>query len=808
MELRRPIRWVVALWLGLSEILRAHAGVGVEAMGLKEKRMRVVVETLACQRGLAHPRRMLRSPLGALFLSVFLATSVVVGASSASAQFDDEFDAEFGGSSSTADQPSAPSDGFDEDPFGEAAETTDAETADTADTTSPSAESGDVDEAPSSVSDDKAAWERAFRLQPTWYGPLGGIRVLDARTGAVDSFRIQLATDFFFASDFLNDGDQNDHIGGALALSWTAHKYVEVFGSVGSYANANNSEEPSLFQVLGDTILGVKSGLQVLPFLHVGGDFTLALLNTVGDIGLVLDSTSFGLRGNVTADLRDIDSPLPIVAHFNLQYYFDNSGALVEDVESRRYDAIDDARPRGEEDRHLVTRVERFALNINRTDFLNLALGIEAPLEVDSDFYVTPIVEWQWGVPVNRQSYDCLFIADADGSGDPADGGDGCLAKQGLGAFPMKLTVGARVLPPVRGLSGFVAADFGLTGTGTFVRELAATEPYNIMLGLAYAYDTRPVEPEIVVREVEKEVEVEKVIDGRVKGVAVDKATGKPVQEAIVAFSDENLTWLVTGPDGAFTTYRFPPGEVALTVSHPHYDDATCAGVIPDEGGDVEVRCELVPVPQTGILRATVTNADNAAVPDAEFVVSGIATRVFRTDAAGHVNVDDLVPGQYTARIKADDTYLIKQVQFEVAARETTRLEATLAKRPAQPLVRVRAREIQIRRRINFASNKAEIASSSFLLMDEITDVLLRNPEIRKVEIQGHTDNRGAERFNRDLSQKRAESVREWLIEHGVQADRLTAEGYGSARPLVPNITPGNRARNRRVQFVILEREE
>ena len=80
--------------------------------------------------------------------------------------------------------------------------------------------------------------------------------------------------------------------------------------------------------------------------------------------------------------------------------------------------------------------------------------------------------------------------------------------------------------------------------------------------------------------------------------------------------------------------------------------------------------------------------------------------------------------------------------------------------------------------------------------------------DIRRVEIQGHTDNRGPAARNRTLSQQRADAVRTWLIEHGVDAGRLEARGYGPDNPLVPNITPANRARNRRVQFVIQERAE
>jgi outer membrane protein OmpA-like peptidoglycan-associated protein len=87
--------------------------------------------------------------------------------------------------------------------------------------------------------------------------------------------------------------------------------------------------------------------------------------------------------------------------------------------------------------------------------------------------------------------------------------------------------------------------------------------------------------------------------------------------------------------------------------------------------------------------------------------------------------------------------------------------------------------------------------------MEEIADVIMRNPQLTSIEIQGHTDDRGGREHNQDLSQRRADSVRAWLVQHGVEAIRLQAMGYGQTRPLVPNITSANRARNRRVQFVV-----
>ena len=111
-----------------------------------------------------------------------------------------------------------------------------------------------------------------------------------------------------------------------------------------------------------------------------------------------------------------------------------------------------------------------------------------------------------------------------------------------------------------------------------------------------------------------------------------------------------------------------------------------------------------------------------------------------------------------------------------------------------------------ILRGITFEFNKATLKPESFPVLDSIAEILLKNPKI-KVEIQGHTDNIGSEKYNLKLSQKRAEAVREYLIFKGVAPERLIAKGYGESKPIADNGTEEGRALNRRVEFVILGEE-
>ncbi len=120
-------------------------------------------------------------------------------------------------------------------------------------------------------------------------------------------------------------------------------------------------------------------------------------------------------------------------------------------------------------------------------------------------------------------------------------------------------------------------------------------------------------------------------------------------------------------------------------------------------------------------------------------------------------------------------------------------------------LIVVTAKEIRITQQIQFEFNKAVIKGAiSFKILDEIASVLKDNPKI-DIEVQGHTDNVGIAGYNQKLSQSRADAVRAYLVSQGVEARRLLSKGYGMAQPVVPNNSEGNRAINRRVQFIRTE---
>jgi outer membrane protein OmpA-like peptidoglycan-associated protein len=120
-------------------------------------------------------------------------------------------------------------------------------------------------------------------------------------------------------------------------------------------------------------------------------------------------------------------------------------------------------------------------------------------------------------------------------------------------------------------------------------------------------------------------------------------------------------------------------------------------------------------------------------------------------------------------------------------------------------LARIVGDQIQVMGSVNFERARDRIeGAGSFQVLESVLTILRTHPEIARVEVQGHTDNVGNAERNTALSERRAEAVRRWLVEHGIEAGRVTAHGYGPARPLESNSSEAGRARNRRVEFFIL----
>jgi outer membrane protein OmpA-like peptidoglycan-associated protein len=121
-----------------------------------------------------------------------------------------------------------------------------------------------------------------------------------------------------------------------------------------------------------------------------------------------------------------------------------------------------------------------------------------------------------------------------------------------------------------------------------------------------------------------------------------------------------------------------------------------------------------------------------------------------------------------------------------------------------EPLVEIETEKLSLKDSIHFDTARDTIQPESFPVLDQVAALLASHPELKRIRVEGHTDNVGAAAYNKDLSARRAASVVRYLVEKGIAPGRLVPAGFGFERPVATNETALGRAKNRRVEFTIL----
>ncbi len=124
-----------------------------------------------------------------------------------------------------------------------------------------------------------------------------------------------------------------------------------------------------------------------------------------------------------------------------------------------------------------------------------------------------------------------------------------------------------------------------------------------------------------------------------------------------------------------------------------------------------------------------------------------------------------------------------------------------------EPVVEIESERLSLKDSIQFDSGRDTIKRSSFKVLDQVAKLIAEHPELKRIRVEGHTDNIGPAAYNKDLSERRATSVVRYLIEKGIERGRLVAAGFGFERPVASNGTALGRAKNRRVEFRMIAAE-
>ncbi|MES2732964.1 MAG: OmpA family protein, partial [Bacteroidota bacterium] len=110
--------------------------------------------------------------------------------------------------------------------------------------------------------------------------------------------------------------------------------------------------------------------------------------------------------------------------------------------------------------------------------------------------------------------------------------------------------------------------------------------------------------------------------------------------------------------------------------------------------------------------------------------------------------------------------------------------------------------ESVILKNVLFEQSKYVLLTGSYEELDKLVNTLKKHPKLQ-IEVAGHTDNAGDPRLNQALSENRAQVIASYLVRHGIEESRITSKGHGSMRPIANNSTEEERAKNRRVEFMV-----
>ena len=270
------------------------------------------------------------------------------------------------------------------------------------------------------------------------------------------------------------------------------------------------------------------------------------------------------------------------------------------------------------------------------------------------------------------------------------------------------------------------------------------------------------------------------------------------VQQLPRAKGEPRVVQLNAPPDAVVNTRQVNPGQYEVTARGA----GTQAHLLVTGGAEVRVTWEAQEQnpPDGG---AGTDLAENPTIPP------DLSSLPDLTAPLDLYRVSDLAYARKPGLSRPRD--LARSEQLDMSAKESPDLSAQMDLSPMSKLapahVGLKGQPVNMSERIFFDFDRDTITPINFPVLDEVVSLLKARPDIKRIRIEGHTDNKGSDMYNLDLSHRRAQSVMVYLVEKHIETWRLTSAGFGFRCPLVPNDTPENRAQNSRVDFVIIEQE-
>lgn len=293
-----------------------------------------------------------------------------------------------------------------------------------------------------------------------------------------------------------------------------------------------------------------------------------------------------------------------------------------------------------------------------------------------------------------------------------------------------------------------------------------------------------------------------KDIQVKVAGIVYDEKTMQPLTSTVtVKPKSADAINIKVENNGEFETGIPETDQVIVSASANGYIAKELTFPIPTLFNDTTIIADiyLAPIPKKLMLSGTVfdskTNEPIKAKVNTVYKGNNSSKNLDAPKGNYEREIADM--GWYVLNASAEG-YLNASDSVEVFNEETNPVIKDLYLNKIEVGVTVRLKNIY------FDFDKTTLKPESFVELNKVVDLLKTNPSV-EIEISGHTDSKGSDDYNLNLSQGRSQSVVDYLISQGIESYRLSAQGYGETKPIDSNDTEEGRANNRRVEFTVLK---
>jgi OmpA-OmpF porin, OOP family len=289
-----------------------------------------------------------------------------------------------------------------------------------------------------------------------------------------------------------------------------------------------------------------------------------------------------------------------------------------------------------------------------------------------------------------------------------------------------------------------------------------------------------------------------------ITGTVYNEKTREPIPATVVVTPAENNPInLHASAAGKFETRIPEVSGYAIQASQQGFLPKDLKFTVPPLGADTTIYVDiyLTPVAKKLILIGTVFDSKTNKPVNARL------DAVLKEDKRVNFKMA-MNNGQYEQEIKklgrymftaSAEGYLNASDSVDVVSEEVTPVLKDIYLQPIEIGVTVRLKNIY------FDFDKTTLKKESFVELNKVVDFLKQNPHV-EIEIAGHTDSKGSDDYNLNLSQGRSQSVVDYIVSQGIDNYRLTAQGYGESKPIDTNDTDDGRANNRRVEFTVVKK--